>query len=75
MSSEKTNILEQYCRFRGWQGGTIHQAKEDYRALPVQQKYDFCLILIRVLLDLTDQEGVAWFVDLLQEEIGEPKAL
>ena len=67
--SEKTNTLELYCKFRGWQGGTIHQAVRDYEALPLEQKHDFCILLVRNLLDVTDAETAGDFLDTLEDEV------
>ena len=39
---EMKTILELYCEFKGWQGGTIYQALADYQALPLDQKDHFC---------------------------------
>jgi hypothetical protein len=65
---EKTNTLELYCKFRGWQGGTIYQAVRDYKSLPLEQKHGFCLRLIRVFLDITDPGVAGWFITTLESE-------
>jgi len=46
--------LDLYCAFKGWQGGTIHQALEDFRSLPLARKDDFCNTLMANLGALTD---------------------
>lgn len=35
-------VLELYCEFAGWQGGTIHQALTDYLARPLAERDRFC---------------------------------
>jgi hypothetical protein len=37
-----STTLQLYCEFKGWQGGTIHQALSDFAALPMSDKDKFC---------------------------------
>jgi hypothetical protein len=46
--------LDLYCSFRGWQGGTIHQALADFNSLTRTQQDEFCNRLIASLGTLTD---------------------
>jgi len=45
-------LLEQYCEFAGWQGGTIHQAIEDFKARTSKERDAFCN---RILVNGTDK--------------------
>ena len=58
-----TNTLQLYCNFKGWQGGTIHQAMEDFKNLPMAEKDKFCGILVDTMLDNTDLQGLDWFME------------
>ena len=55
--------LDLYCDFKGWQGGTIHQALADFRALPVASKDAFCNRAMRHLDagTLADVETFSFF--------------
>jgi hypothetical protein len=57
------NTLGLYCKFRGWQGGTIHQAMEDFNRLPLKEKDKFCGILVDTMPDNTDLQGLKWFME------------
>jgi hypothetical protein len=35
-------LLSLYCEFAGWQGGTIHQALEDFKGRPRVEQDSFC---------------------------------
>lgn len=54
-------VLSLYCEFKGWQGGTIHQAITDYDDLPVKEKQEFCNILSANKKYLTDDYNFKYF--------------
>ena len=57
------NTLELYCKFKGWNGGTIHQAMEDFSSLTKAEQDKFCGILVDTMLENTDINGVSWFME------------
>jgi len=58
-----TNTLDLYCKFRGWQGGTIHHAMEDFKRIPLKDKDKFCGILVDTMSDNTDLHWLNWFME------------
>ena len=36
------NVLDEYCKLRNWQGGTIHQVMEDAKTLPLHELDIIC---------------------------------
>lgn len=61
--------LSLYCTFRGWQGGTIHQALADFKALPMNSKDSFCSIGM-VALDNGTLDDVETFHLFTRARIG-----
>jgi hypothetical protein len=54
--------LDLYCKYKGWQGGTIHQAKQDFSSLPSREKFDFVSILKENKQDCSDYyDQFPWF--------------
>ena len=51
LNRQKRNTLEMYCSFKGWRGGTIHGALEDFRLLPLKEKDRFCNRLMKAIDD------------------------
>lgn len=54
-------ILSLYCNFKGWQGGTIHQAIEDFDRLDAKNKKKFCDIVEANKKHLTDDYNFKYF--------------
>lgn len=48
------NVMQFWMEYRGNQGGTIHDALRDFKALPMAEKDRFCGILVDNLASLTD---------------------
>lgn len=42
------STLSVYCQFKGWQGENIHQALQDFFALPMDQKDKFCNMVFEI---------------------------
>jgi len=60
------SVLQQYIDFKGWQGGTIHQAKEDFKSLSIEDKDRFCGRLNQILYMLStasDLSAAQWFME------------
>jgi len=60
--NKTTNTLHLYCKYKGWSGGTIHQAMKDFVKLPKEEKSAFCDILIKNMFNNTDMHGAEWFI-------------
>lgn len=58
----KTNTLSLYCQFIGWDGGTIHQVKDDFLTLPQASKDTFCNRLMDNMTEISDIENLQWFM-------------
>ena len=67
-----TNTLELYCTFRGWKGGTIHQAMDDFTNLELEDKDKFCGILVDTMFDNTDLYGMNWFMENRNKHLSNP---
>lgn len=48
--------MEVWCRFAGWQGGTIHQAMREFNGLSDSERQRF-LDMLAATPDLTDTQG------------------
>lgn len=57
--------LDIYCDFKGWQGGTIHQAQEDFAQLSFEERNEVCDRLMSSYHsgDLSDLNQLLWFSD------------
>ena len=44
---KKRTVLQLYCDFKGWQGGTIHQCFSDFLTLGMADKDRFCNMVFR----------------------------
>lgn len=56
------SALALWCRFAGWQGGTLADAERAFKDLPMAQKDRFCGVLVENLRTVTDPHVVAWFM-------------
>lgn len=56
-------ILERYCKWAGWQGGTIHQALDHFRESQMELKDGFISSCFRDIdnLSLSDLETLRLF--------------
>lgn len=57
-------VLQIYCEFKGWQGGTLEQALSDFKNLPMEQKDRFCGLLVDNMGDITDIGRVRDFMHI-----------
>lgn len=64
------NVLDIYCKFKGWQGGTIHQAMEDFQTLDIKEKDKLCGMLVDNLMSLTDPINARWFMSQRLRSLG-----
>lgn len=65
MNQTRITVLELYCGFKGWQGGTIHQAKSDFLSLTASGRLSFLTILNQNKNNLPPHAvwDVQWFVN------------
>lgn len=64
-------VMDLWCRFRGIQGGTIHQAKHEFRyGLTDQERDRFAGILVDNIKDIQDLHHVQDFMKLRLQACG-----
>ena len=61
--------LELFCKTFGWQGGTIHQAKQRFAIASKDEMNRFCSQVTSHLRELTDPETALWFVTHRREAV------
>lgn len=59
----KKTMFHYFCKAVGWQGGTIHQAKEYFNKTPLHEQNKICSMLVGNLNDISDVENVRYFTD------------
>ena len=62
--------LEVFCEVFGWQGGTIHQAKERFAIASAEEMDRMCSALNRQLPDISDADTALWFMTHRREASG-----
>ncbi len=63
------NLLELYCSFAGWQGGTIHQALQDFAIRPLPEKDKFCNSVFRYGTEHLSNTDMSTFSIFLQNRM------
>ena len=53
--------LEKYCELRNWQGGTIHQAHDDFLQLNDKERQKIVGSLVDCMTDISDYKNIGWF--------------
>lgn len=53
--------LELFCKAFGWQGGTIHQAKQRFAIASEAEMNHFCSLLMKELSNISDPRTALWF--------------
>lgn len=53
--------LELFCQAMGWQGGTIHQAKERFAVASMQEMDKVCGLLADRIGEVSDPETACYF--------------
>lgn len=62
--------LEIVCACFGWQGGTIHQAREEFVRADLPTKNRVCSKLSGEIRNISDPEVALWFVRERNASIG-----
>jgi hypothetical protein len=62
--------MQLWMEHRGNQGGTIHDALRDFKALPMAEKDRFCGILVDNLSRLTDAHHARDFMQARNASVG-----
>ena len=55
--------MELWCKYKNIQGGTIHQAKNEYTKLSLEERTKFCNMLVSNMFNLTDLYQMEWFAE------------
>lgn len=56
------NTLHYFCKALGWQGGTIHQARERFAVASIQEMDKICGVLVDNSRDISDLREVQYFL-------------
>jgi len=57
-----TSCLELFCQYKGYQGGTIHQAIDEFAAMQSGEQDRFCNLLMDKLDNIADLHNVQVFM-------------
>ena len=60
MSGRKT-CLELFCKYLGWQGGTIHQAKKHFAIASINEMDSICGYLVDNMGIISDLDTLQYF--------------
>lgn len=60
--SKEETLIENYAKLRGWQGCTIHQAREDFISLNRDCRYSI-LTLLRAKLSILDSTSRRFLIE------------
>jgi hypothetical protein len=55
--------LEVFCKSVGWQGGTIHQAREHFNSSPMSEQDKICSAISREFSEIEDYLTAKWFMN------------
>ena len=61
--------LEAYCKTVGWQGGTMHQARQHFAMITLQQQDSICNYLMSKMSEISDIREVSYFTKKRLENI------
>ena len=61
--------LYYFCQALGWQGGTIHQAKERFAVASISEMDRVCNVLVSNMSDISDLETAQYFTQKRLEAI------
>lgn len=59
--------LDAYCEVKGWQGGTIHQCKDDFDKASPEERDRICSYLVDNRADIDDLKTVSYFTSRRME--------
>ena len=57
----KKTTLEIFCKRFGWNGGTIHQAKQRFAIASIKEMDNFCGYITDNLSNISDIDTALWF--------------
>jgi hypothetical protein len=63
-------VLELYCEFAGWKGGTIHGALLDFKNRPLDEMDRFCGTVVDGSVGISDLANVRPFMLVRMERAG-----
>lgn len=66
-------VLQLFCDFIGTQGGTIHQAINEFKDLPIEEQDKFCGILVDNMFNITHLEDVQTFMEIRNRHLSQNK--
>ncbi len=69
-NGERLTAMDFWCAFAGWQGGTIHDAIFDFKALTDTDRDRFCGWLVDNISHLTDPRVARDFLQARATAIG-----
>lgn len=62
--------LEAFHKCLGWQGGTIHQAKQRFAIASLREMDNICGYLLKHVSEISDLEMVQYFTEKRMDAIG-----
>lgn len=62
--------LDVFCGAMGWQGGTIHQAKERFAIASESEMNRVCSRISANIREISDLDNAQWFMAHRREAIG-----
>lgn len=66
----KMTVIELWCNFKGYQGSTIHQVKEEFSKLSIDEMDRFCSVLSDRILSISDPRNARDLMNIRLNKCG-----